>query len=348
MIPQADNNFDHIIVIGASAGGVEALKELARDLSPDIPAPILVVLHTSPRSPSLMPDILNRAGPIPACHAEDGQLIGKGNIYVAPPDFHLVIRKGYMQLTKGPKENGFRRAIDVLFRSAAKVYRSRVIGVILTGSLDNGAAGLLSVTTRGGLAVVQDPDDALYSGMPLNAIQAVDPEFILPLKDIPATLLKLARRNVVEQPVATNAPHDPDPHNNPAHAEAHPHEADDNENAAYGDDVYHEPNRKVSQLSCPDCGGVLAEYEEDNLLHFKCRVGHAYSAESLIAVQSEALENALWAALRALEENVELALRMAERARRGSLSSLLERYEDRAKTSQQHADVLRDLLLHWE
>src|SRR5688572_1864255 len=155
-----------IIVIGASAGGVEALKQLASQLPENFPAAVLMVLHVSPHGYSVLPNILNRAGPLKAMHPLEGQAIERGRIYVAPPDHHLLVKPGYITLARGPKENGHRPAVDPLFRSAARSYGQRVIGIVLSGVLDDGTAGLLAVKMRHGLAIVQHPEDALYSAMP--------------------------------------------------------------------------------------------------------------------------------------------------------------------------------------
>jgi two-component system chemotaxis response regulator CheB len=170
-----------IITIGASAGGVEAFKKIVHELPPALQAAIFVVLHISPEGPSVLPDILNRAGPLPALHPRDGDKIQLGKIYIAPPDHHLLIRRGHIHLFRGPKENNVRPAIDPLFRTAARAYGPRVIGVVLTGVLDDGTAGLLAIKARGGITVVQDPDDALFSGMPESAMKYADVDHCLPL-----------------------------------------------------------------------------------------------------------------------------------------------------------------------
>lgn len=187
-----------IIVIGASAGGVQALKTLVGSLPRKLPASIFVVLHIPAESPSLLPEILSRAGPLEAVQAVDGIEIEHRCIYIAPPDHHLLIEHGHVRVVRGPKENRHRPAVDPLFRSAAQIYGTRVVGVILTGGLDDGTAGLLAVKRRGGIAVVQDPDEALYPGMPSSALANVEVDYRLPLSSIGPLLVRLASEQVEE------------------------------------------------------------------------------------------------------------------------------------------------------
>jgi two-component system chemotaxis response regulator CheB len=181
-----------IIVIGASAGGVEAISRILGDLPGDLPAAVFVVIHTTPHGPSVLPEIFSRAGPLPAAHARDGEVIGRGRIYVAPPDFHMMLDRRKVRLLRGPMENHARPAIDPLFRSAALHCGPAVAGVILTGYLDDGAAGLVAVKARGGVAIVQDPRDARAPSMPRNALEQVEPDYLLPLDRIGAALVDLA------------------------------------------------------------------------------------------------------------------------------------------------------------
>jgi len=181
-----------IIVIGASAGGVEALIALARQFPSDFPASVFIVLHIAPYPPSMLPDILNKAGVLPASHAVHGEPIERGHIYVAPSDSHMMLQAGSLRVVRGPKENGHRPAVDPLFRTAARFYHSRVIGVILTGALDCGTAGLMAVNSFGGLAVVQDPKEALCSEMPQSAIDHVKVDHVVPISGRAALLERFA------------------------------------------------------------------------------------------------------------------------------------------------------------
>ncbi len=182
-----------IVVIGGSAGGVEALKRICEGLPPDFPAAIFVVVHISPTSRSVLPDLLSRAGRLPARHPIDEEVISRGTIYVAPPDMHMLLRPGHVTLRQGPRENRTRPAIDSLFRSAAVAYRSRVIGVVLSGLLDDGSAGLIAIKACGGLCVVQDPDDAIWPEMPRNALAHDNVDHCVPAAELPDLLCRLAR-----------------------------------------------------------------------------------------------------------------------------------------------------------
>jgi len=322
-----------IIVIGASAGGVEALCKLVKDLPENFPAAIFVVLHVPSHGTSVLPQILNRAGRLKAVHPQDSETIQPGRIYVAPPDFHLLLKKGYIQLSRGPRENGHRPAVDPLFRTAARTYGRRVIGVVLSGSLDDGTAGVMAIKMRGGIAVVQNPEDALFSGMPTNAIENTDVDYILRLSEISPLLVKLASEPVGEKeyPVSDEMEIESDV-------------AEFDMNALQSKDRPGTP----SGFACPDCGGALWELKKDNLLRFRCRVGHAFSAKTLLAQQSEQLEEALWIALRALEESSALAQRMARRARERNHATSAERFEEQSRDAENRAALLRDILLKGE
>ena len=323
-----------IIVIGASAGGVEALKILVPALPADLPAAVFVVLHVPPRGTSILPQILTRSGRLKAHHAVDGEPIVPGRMYVAPPDMHLVIRPDAVQVVRSPRENGHRPAADVLFRSAAYVYGPRVAGVVLSGSLDDGTAGLAAIKQRGGVAIVQDPGDALYPGMPSSALQDVAVDYCVPVAQIGETLKRLAR--------------------DPASGNGAETMADDDmkteiEMASFDPAAYDEQRHPgtPSGFGCPDCGGALWELREGELVRFRCRVGHAWSVESLIARQAEALEEALWVALRALEEQASLSGRLAERLKqRGRAERLVEHYDRQRDDCKRQAGVIREILLH--
>lgn len=321
-----------IIVIGASAGGIEALNRLLGTLPGSLPASLFVVLHIPAQATSSLPAILSRAGPLPAFHALDGAKIQPGQIYVAPPDHHLLIEAdGTMRVSRGPKENRHRPAVDPLFRSAALAYGRRVIGVILSGSLDDGTAGLLAIKRQGGTAIVQEPKEALYPSMPLSALHNVEVDYCLPLAEIGSTLVRLANEPLSQEEVFP-VPEDMEREHqlikmNPA--------------------VFHSDERTghPSPFSCPECGGVMWEVQEGDLLRFRCRVGHALSAKTMLANQSQALEEALWTALKTLEESAELMNRLAEQARQLQQSWLETRYHDRAAASLAKAETIRQVLL---
>lgn len=324
--------FGHdIVVVGASAGGVEALVQLARGLPADLPAAVFVVLHVPPTARSALPTILDRAGPLLAAHAQDGESIEHGRIYVAPPDRHLLIKDGQVRVVPGPRENGHRPAADPLFRTAARTYGPRVVGVVLSGALDDGTAGLQAVKMRGGLAVVQSPDDALFSSMPSSALEQVAVDHCLPATEIPPLLTRLAREPAPEGAIAVSEDLD--------------HEskiAELNPTTLQGDDRPGMP----STFSCRECGGVLWELHDRELIRFRCRVGHAYSAETLLAEQADTLEEALWVALRALEENAVLAHRLSDRAQERGQAMVAERFAEREQDALRRAEVIRQALLN--
>jgi two-component system, chemotaxis family, protein-glutamate methylesterase/glutaminase len=319
-----------IVAIGASSGGVEALMRLVRDLPADLPAAVFVVVHFPEGAPSVLPRILDRSGPLKAIHPEDGDSIVNGRIYVASPNVHLLVEKGRVRLTRGPRENRHRPAVDPLFRTAAIAYGPRAVGVVLTGALDDGTAGLLAIKRRGGVAVVQDPDDALIPGMPRSALEYVDVDYCLPLDEIAPLLARIAREPAKEKgayPVADDMEFES------KMAGLDPSVIDGGQH--FGE---------LSAFTCPDCAGPLFEIRDGNLLRFRCRVGHAYSADGLLDEKSEALENALYVALNTLEENATMADRMAARSRGHGHVHAAARFDERAQEARRQAAVIRRVL----
>jgi two-component system, chemotaxis family, protein-glutamate methylesterase/glutaminase len=317
-----------VVVVGGSAGSIEVLAEFVGGLPPDFPGSIFVVVHFPGSVTSTLPRILSRSGPLPARHARDGESIEPGRIYVAPPDCHLHVSDGHVRLTRGPKENGHRPALDPLFRTAALSYGPRVVGVVLSGNLNDGTAGLLRIKQRGGLAMVQDPETALYQGMPRSAIEHVAIDHVLPVQEISTLVAQLASRPA--EPLEVSAM------------------SEEPTSDASADEIAiadrHQQPGQPSTMSCPECHGVLWEVNDEELVQFRCRVGHAYSAEALLVHQSEQLEAALWTGLRALEEHSALARRLAARAdgrgHRYSASSFTEQAMD----AEHHASVIRSVL----
>jgi two-component system chemotaxis response regulator CheB len=309
-----------IVVMGASAGGVETLAELASGLPPEFPAAIFVVLHLLPTAHSVLPEILDRAGPLPAAVAEHGSEIERGRIYVAPPDRHLLVMENVIRLTHGPRENGHRPALDPLFRSAARAHRERVIGVVLSGSLDDGTAGLRLIKRLGGATVAQDPDDAPYPSMPLNALANDAADHVATVAEMPTLLCDL-----VDTPIEMLA--------------SPPPTVDDVDTAHLDRSDHDDPKAgALTGLTCPECGGALWEHlDPDGYVRFKCHVGHAYSPDSLESAQSQELESALWSALRTLQERGDLFRRLARRAG----DSSRQRFEVKAAEVSHHAELLR-------
>jgi two-component system chemotaxis response regulator CheB len=302
-----------------------------RTLPKDLPAALFVVLHIPAQSPSLLPDILNRVCPLTVLHPEDGTKIVYGHIYIAPPDHHLLIEQGHIRVTRGPRENRHRPAIDPLFRSLAYACGPRAVGVVLTGALDDGTSGLLAIKQQGGIAIVQDPDEALYPSMPQSAIEHVSIDYCLPLAEIGPLLTRLAHDSVQTEP--------PSPPDEEMQREIRI--AAMETNALNEHDQIGNP----SAYSCPECGGVLWEIQNGNLLRFRCRTGHAFSPESVLAEQSEQLERALWAALKTLEEKVSLMRRLALQAQENQHVWLAERYEIQWREAEEYATLLRRILI---
>lgn len=317
-----------VVVVGASAGGVEALRTFVAGLAPDLPAAVLVVLHTRPDARSALPTILTRSGRLPATHAVDGQSLSTGRIYVAPPDVHLLVEPGRLRLYPGPSENGTRPSVDALFRSAARAYGAGVVAVVLSGTLDDGSNGMVAVKSRGGVGIVQEPTEALYSGMPESASARAPVDYTLPVGEIGPLVSRL-----VQEPREGGTSEVSDGMvSGPRDGVAPASSADQKrEGAAAG-------------LSCPDCHGSLWELREGGVVRFECRVGHAYSVETMLARQAEAVENALWAALNSLEERASTLRRVAGTMYPGA-SELEGRQLQRAAEAEEQVRILRDALL---
>jgi two-component system, chemotaxis family, protein-glutamate methylesterase/glutaminase len=321
------------IVIGASAGGVQALLKLVGGLPADLPAAVFVVLHIPANSPSLLPDIIGREAKLTVARAVDGEPIMRGRVYVAPPDQHLIIEDGYVKLVHGPKENLHRPSIDTLFRSAARWAGRRVIGVVLTGARDDGKVGMRAIKQRGGLTIVQDPLEALFPSMPMSVMQQIKVDYSLPLREIAALLSELSRQSVEEGRYTVS---------DQIEIEARIAEQK-MESAELIASV--ERLGKISKLTCPDCHGALWEIDDQELLRYRCHVGHAFSAEALSDGQSEMLEVALWSAVRALEEQMMLAKRLVERSRKANKMHTTQTFERRAREAEKHSSLIRELLL---
>lgn len=320
------------MVIGGSAGTVEALAHIARGLPPDLAAAVAVVVHFPETTASILPSILQRAGSLPAAHAIDGEAIRLGRIYVAPPGHHLLVADGHFRLSRGPRENGARGehtllarapAVDPLFRSAAQALgragaRPQVVGLALTGNLDDGTLGLAAIQQRGGRTIVQDPATANFPGMPESAIAHVPVDYVVPLGAIAAQITELVVAGPEEDamspaPTGGEAPlgHAPKPEN------------------------------EASGVTCPECYGALWEQQNGSLVHYECRVGHVYSAESLLSEHTDDLEEALWTAYRTLVEHAAIARRLAEAAAQAGHQRSASAYTERAVDCEHHAAVIQ-------
>jgi two-component system chemotaxis response regulator CheB len=316
-----------IVCIGASAGGVEALQRLVKLLPADLPAAIFIVLHIPENSPSLLPLILERTGNLPAVAPANNTPIKHGRIYVAPPDHHMLLEPGRVHIIRGPKENRHRPAIDPLFRSAGSAYRSRVVGVVLSGNLDDGTAGLSAIKACGGTTIVQDPAEALFPDMPGNALKNSTVDHRLVIKEIAKLLTDLANRTAAEA-----SEHIPKGIQTEVEFSKMKKEPEDMS------DLGGTP----TAFACPSCHGALWELRDGNLARYRCHTGHAFSPESLLAEQSDAVEEALYSALRALQEKATALRRLASHYT--NVPELQRDYELRAGDADKSADSIRILL----
>lgn len=311
-----------LIVIGASSGGVAALRTLVADLPHDFPVPILVVLHIGAHR-STLPALLNAAGPLFAKHGEDGEAILAGGVYVAPPDRHMIVADGHIRLLRGPKENCARPAIDPLFRSAAETFGESAVGVILSGNLNDGTLGLYEIKRHGGVAIAQNPGDAVYPEMPQSAVEHVAIDYCLPLTRIPEMLIGLVNQKDTGQMANRKISTEPDRH------------ARD----IYNNQMFDRP----LTVTCPDCGGALKMFKFGSIVKFGCHIGHSYTAEIMAAAQFEDMEKGMRAAIRFLNERAEFCLQMADQTGQDD-NELSAEWLAASKQALDRAYNLRDLV----
>lgn len=355
-MPQRD-----IIVIGGSAGSFEPLKIIISSLPASFPASILIATHMMADFPSLLEEHLGANSRLPLTQAYDQEPIRRGHIYVARPDYHLTIEAGRMRVLRGPRENRHRPAIDPLFRTAARVYGPRVIGVILSGTLEDGSMGLFAVKQRGGIAMVQDPNEAASPEMPRRALGYATPHYVLKARDIVPNLMNLVQVDQDEVVMPKKKAAKTNGHSrsrnerrvrslvkaaNPtnggtARTGSAPITGGENQSNLKAE-YFDEGEGNPSVFACPECHGVLWEVREDNLLQFRCRVGHTYGSDSLVVELSQASEAALWAALRALEEKAAMQRRIAEGMSLDVRSAV--RLRDQSESDDTHARILRDMI----
>jgi two-component system chemotaxis response regulator CheB len=300
-----------VIVIGTSAGGVEALQTSVRELPADLPASVFAIMHVAPRSRSILPELLTASGPLRAAHPVDGEAIVPGRIYVAPPDRHLIIEPGHVHLGFGPKEQHQRPSINVSFRSAALAYGDRVAGVILTGQLDDGSAGLWDIKRRGGIAIVQNPEDAAFPSMPLSALREIEVDYTVRLAQVGPLLVRLARQPETEMV-----------------------------HTGQTNNGREEMNPRLTDLTCPECRGTIWEVPRGPNVEYRCRVGHSYSPRSMLAEHFAAQERVMWSAIVAMEEGAALARRLEEHLD----PELREALRVEARQRQEQAAAMRRLL----
>jgi two-component system chemotaxis response regulator CheB len=325
-----------IVVIGGSSGAIDAMRTIIAGLPPDFAAPLCVVLHTSPMSPGILHEILGRSGRIPVSQAVNMERLRPGHVYVAPPDHHLLVEPGVVRVTRGPRENRFRPAIDPLFRSAAQVYGPGAIGVVLTGGLDDGTDGLWTVKQLGGVAIVQDPAEAFCPSMPEHAITHVRVDHVASVHAIAPLLVQLTTRELVESTTPAPAP---------ASLQVEVSIAmEDNPIAAGLEDV-----GTPSIFTCPECQGVLLELQHGGTLpKFRCHTGHAYSLGSLVAAVTDSIEDTMWQAVRALDEGQFALERLAQHLRTAHGEAGVADVLERASRIQNQAQAVRQLILENE
>jgi two-component system, chemotaxis family, protein-glutamate methylesterase/glutaminase len=304
----------NIIVVGGSAGALSILEKIVKDFPENFPASIFVALHVSPDAPSHLGDIVNRAGSLFAAFAKDEERIVASRIYIAPPDRHLLLYDGTVHLTRDPRENRSRPAIDPLFRSAARWYGPRVIAVLLSGLYDDGVQGLQVVSQHGGTVIVLKPEDTPFPQMPENAIKYDHPDYILSWSEIFPKIQELIADSQHGAEMASN-------------------------------NEVNEHHESASGYVCPDCGGALFENDNFPIPHFRCRIGHAYSLNALLAGEDDLLETALWAAVRALQENAELKDRTAAMLERNGKNSNAARIREDAKAQMEQSSLLRKRII---
>jgi two-component system chemotaxis response regulator CheB len=323
-----------IIVIGSSAGGVFALQEIVASLPLDLDASIFIVQHVSPDSQSLLPKILSHKGRLKAVHPSDGEIITKGIIYIAPPDRHMIIEHDRILIKKGPKENRFRPSIDALFRSAAYNYGPRVVGVILTGMLDDGTSGMWSVKRLGGTGIIQQPEEAAYPSMPTSVLEYVRIDYILPLSEIADKLNELA--NVpIEVLVESENPE----------LEMMKTEIE----IAAQKNAFEKGVLKLGELSpltCPECNGVLIKLREGNLVRYRCHTGHAYLSSSLLTDLTESVDIKLWQSLKSLEEIIIVLEQGAEEQQQLNNVPMSDDLLQKAAIARNRAKKLHDFIFN--
>jgi two-component system, chemotaxis family, protein-glutamate methylesterase/glutaminase len=316
-----------VVAIGASAGGVEALRKLVGTLAHGFPAPVFVVLHVGELS--YMPEILARAGPLPVVQPESGDRIVPGTIYVAPPGRHMLVHDDHILLRRGPRENLARPAIDPLFRSVACSFGARAIGAVLTGSLNDGASGLHAIKRCGGIAIVQDPRDAQVPDMPRHALEHVEVDHCVPLADLGPLLARL-----VAEPARAMV--------------AIPDEICLEAAIAAQEHVSMESNDQLGRLSpftCPECQGPLWEVAEGKLLRYRCHAGHALTAETMVSAQATEAENMIERLLRVQQQRAAMARRLAARELEEGRHESAERMKRRALEHEGDAELIGRLLV---
>lgn len=319
-----------VIVIGSSAGGVEAVSQLLTRLPSDLDAAVLIVQQIPGHSPNELAAMLNKRSNLPVAIAVHGEKILPSRVYLAPPNEHLIVKRDSICLGNGPKENRSRPAVDVLFRTAAHNYGSRVVGVVLSGVLNDGTAGLMAIQTHGGKTIVQDPDEAVFDGMPRSAIALTKVDHVLKAAEIGTSLGPVIAAVLGDKGGADTMPEYRD-------------QADIGEVGGPGIETM--ATYPPSALTCPACGGAVWQMQEQSLTLFKCHTGHSYTAELMLEEQSESVDEAAWVLLRAIAESIFLRKKLAEWARNTGRAEEAEFHEQQAKEAERQSEAFRDLIL---
>jgi two-component system, chemotaxis family, protein-glutamate methylesterase/glutaminase len=326
----------NIIVIGASAGGFDAISQLVATLPPDLDAAVFIVWHMAPEVKGILPRVLNSHKTLWAAHALDYEPIVCNRIYVAPPDRHLIVERGFVRVSRGPKENRFRPAVDPLFRSAAYSYGEQVIGVVLSGALDDGTAGLWAIKNRGGIAIVQDPCDAQVPSMPEHALQAVEIDYQVSVDQMGSLLTHLAAEEITNEK-----------------------EPDMDENKKISAEIRYalqegSPVKSMLQIgeltpfACPECHGVLSAIKDGDIIRYRCHTGHAYSADSLLASITENIENTLWDTIRGIEESIFLLNNLGDHYAEKNYPRLAAQYFKKAHEAEERIKLIRRVVMDHE
>jgi two-component system chemotaxis response regulator CheB len=325
-----------IVVIGASAGGIQPLIELVKSLPENFTGYIFIVVHIPSHSPSDLPSILSFSGALTAVHPKDGEKLQRGTLYIAPPDHHLLLEDDHVIVRKGPKENRFRPSIDALFRSAAYVYGPRVIGVILSGLLNDGVSGLWSIKRMGGIAVIQDPKDADHDSMPIGVLEYVEVDYSLPQQEIGPLLTRLIQEKNLQTLVIN-----------------------ENEkkllqmevNIALEGNAFEKgilDMGKLTIFTCPECHGALVRLVEGKIIRFRCHTGHAFTASALLSGITESVEESLWQAMKGLEEATLLLNKMAEQFANAGQPADAEIFKKKGEIMAYRATTIRDSVFSQE
>jgi two-component system, chemotaxis family, protein-glutamate methylesterase/glutaminase len=327
----------NIIVMGGSAGSFDSFKTIVSGLPSDLDASIFIVWHMSSNVRGVLPQVLNRLTGVPAVEVQDGEKIESNRIYVARPDHHLLIVDNVIRVTRGPKENRFRPAIDPLFRSAAYAYGNRVIGVVLSGALDDGASGLWTIKQRGGVAVVQDPNDADIPSMPENAIAQVEVDHVLPLSRIAPLLAQMTQQESNGKEVAMDQDIEKRTQLEIKIA------AEDNALESGVMDL-----GELTAFTCPECSGVLTRMKDGGTPRFRCHTGHAFSADSLLSALTENIEDSLWSAIRGIDESIMLLNHLGDHFAERNNPALAAKFFHKAKVAGERNERIRSTVFDHE